>query len=720
MCDFGLARESDASMSQAFTEYVVTRWYRAPEVLLSGGRYTGSIDVWSVGCILGELLLRRPLFPGEHYLHQLQLITEILGSPSEEDLAFVTAPAARTFMVNLPKSPGVPFSTLFPHVRGPCLDLLRKMLIFEPSQRITVAEALEHPFLARVRAARRSISEESTPVPRPFKLRVHGGSSALKAMTVDKLKERFYAELCGLAMTPTPSTPSPHGATALFATLAGAGGGSSSSSGSGGGASGAGDLGSPPVHSVGGLGSLPRPAAALSPPQASKLGPSASTTARPHTSGALGALPGAGSAGNPLLPFGAAPRGMPGPLGYGPPRGQGSGAGAGAGGAVASAAAASLAAAATAGGLARGGGSVGVNVFLPRGGALPFPRVPGGIPAAAAVASPPKGASAASSSGEGSPGLLSSRYTAPGAAAPAPGERDFLRNRYGMGLVGGSSADTGAGAGAGSAPGSSRERSSRRGEEEEAEGEEEGEEEDDEEYGDEEDEYDYGDVEEGTRTLGGIKEASKEGSFDDSMVDSVEGLGAGGEGGEVVGGAPRVGAGVGASAPSRAGFSGMFGAPPPGPSALPPSYRQPSAAGAAASNAGGALSGLVGAPRSQAQAFLAAYGAGGTSLTPPRTTHTHAPSPPLGPPPPPPPPPASHLLPLSARLPGLPLPLPRLCHAAKGRGAPQRPPWGQVDVDKHHCCRKFLFNLFFLPLLLLCRAGGKGFNGARLWRGSLC
>lgn len=75
VCDFGLAREHAGSLDQStqLTEYVVTRWYRAPEVLLSGGKYTEAIDVWSVGCILAELLLRRPVFPGENYLHQLQV-----------------------------------------------------------------------------------------------------------------------------------------------------------------------------------------------------------------------------------------------------------------------------------------------------------------------------------------------------------------------------------------------------------------------------------------------------------------------------------------------------------------------------------------------------------------------------------------------------------------------------------------------------------------------
>lgn len=215
MCDFGLARESDSTLSAALTEYVVTRWYRAPEVLLSGGRYTQAIDVWSVGCILGELLLRRPLFPGENYLHQLQLITEILGSPTEDDLHFVKTQAARSFMLRLPPSDGVPFASLFPHVRGPVLDLLRKMLAFDPNKRYTVEECLAHPFLARVRAARRHVNED-VPPPRPFRMRVQGGSAALRSMPVEAIKARFYAELCGMPLTPTP-TSSPSGGLSFLA-----------------------------------------------------------------------------------------------------------------------------------------------------------------------------------------------------------------------------------------------------------------------------------------------------------------------------------------------------------------------------------------------------------------------------------------------------------------------------------------------------------------------
>ena len=73
--DFGLARTT--SETEFMTEYVVTRWYRAPELLLNCSEYTAAIDIWSVGCILGEILTRKPLFPGRDYIHQLRLITEV-------------------------------------------------------------------------------------------------------------------------------------------------------------------------------------------------------------------------------------------------------------------------------------------------------------------------------------------------------------------------------------------------------------------------------------------------------------------------------------------------------------------------------------------------------------------------------------------------------------------------------------------------------------------
>ncbi|KAG4386303.1 hypothetical protein GLYMA_11G021800v4 [Glycine max] len=75
IADFGLARTT--SETDFMTVYVVARWYRAPELLLNCSEYTSAIDVWSVGCIFGEIMTREPLFPGKDYVHQLRLITEV-------------------------------------------------------------------------------------------------------------------------------------------------------------------------------------------------------------------------------------------------------------------------------------------------------------------------------------------------------------------------------------------------------------------------------------------------------------------------------------------------------------------------------------------------------------------------------------------------------------------------------------------------------------------
>ena len=116
--------------------------------MLSVKEYTYAIDVWSVGCILGELLGRKPMFPGEDYIHQLTLINERLGTPTEEDLEFVKSEKAKRFMRGQEFRPRVPFSTLFPRASAAAVDLLEKMLIFNPAKRITVADALKHPYMA--------------------------------------------------------------------------------------------------------------------------------------------------------------------------------------------------------------------------------------------------------------------------------------------------------------------------------------------------------------------------------------------------------------------------------------------------------------------------------------------------------------------------------------------------------------------------------------------
>merc|ERR1719313_2233609 len=88
ICDFGLARVhfSDKEWVCPMTEYVCTRWYRAPEVICSWTDYSCAIDIWSIGCIFAEMLSRKPLFPGHNTQHQLDLIIATLGTPTDQEL----------------------------------------------------------------------------------------------------------------------------------------------------------------------------------------------------------------------------------------------------------------------------------------------------------------------------------------------------------------------------------------------------------------------------------------------------------------------------------------------------------------------------------------------------------------------------------------------------------------------------------------------------------
>jgi mitogen-activated protein kinase 1/3 len=149
ICDFGLARVADPEHDHTgfLTEYVATRWYRAPEIMLNSKGYTKSIDIWSVGCILAEMLSNRPIFPGKHYLDQLNHILGVLGSPSEEDLNCIINEKARSYIQSLPYKPKVPWSKLFPNADPKALDLLDKMLTFNPHKRIGVEGSLAHPYL---------------------------------------------------------------------------------------------------------------------------------------------------------------------------------------------------------------------------------------------------------------------------------------------------------------------------------------------------------------------------------------------------------------------------------------------------------------------------------------------------------------------------------------------------------------------------------------------
>lgn len=182
ICDFGLARTT--AETDFMTEYVVTRWYRAPELLLNCSEYTAAIDVWSVGCIFMEILNREPLFPGRDYVQQLNLITQLIGSPTDEDLGFLRNDNARRYTRQLPRYNRQPLAQKYPRINAGALDLIDKMLVFDPARRISVEEALSHPYVASLH----DINDEPVSI-QPFNF-----DFEQSAFTEEHIRELIWAE----------------------------------------------------------------------------------------------------------------------------------------------------------------------------------------------------------------------------------------------------------------------------------------------------------------------------------------------------------------------------------------------------------------------------------------------------------------------------------------------------------------------------------------------
>ncbi|NXF38891.1 MK15 kinase, partial [Nyctibius bracteatus] len=154
LCDFGLARSlcqmNEDQDNPALTEYVATRWYRAPEILLSSRSYTKGVDMWSIGCILGEMLLGKPLFPGTSTVNQIEQILRVIPAPSPEDILTLQSDYRASVINRLGSRQRVTFEEILPSSTPlPALDLLKKLLVFNPDKRLTAEEALQHPYVKR-------------------------------------------------------------------------------------------------------------------------------------------------------------------------------------------------------------------------------------------------------------------------------------------------------------------------------------------------------------------------------------------------------------------------------------------------------------------------------------------------------------------------------------------------------------------------------------------
>ena len=170
------------------TDYVATRWYRAPEVLLGSTKYNSQADMWSVGCIFGELLNGKPMFPGTSTLNQLNKILEITGKPNKEDILSIQSELAQNMLENINNIKQKNLKSLFPKATAIELDLLGKLLQFNPNKRINVLEALEHPYVADFHE---QYSESEIACEKPIKLEINDKVK----YTVKEYKQKLFDDL---------------------------------------------------------------------------------------------------------------------------------------------------------------------------------------------------------------------------------------------------------------------------------------------------------------------------------------------------------------------------------------------------------------------------------------------------------------------------------------------------------------------------------------------
>ncbi|KAI1714600.1 protein kinase domain-containing protein [Ditylenchus destructor] len=177
--DFGLARPTDQEM----TGYVATRWYRAPEIMLNWMHYTQTVDIWSVGCIMAELITGKTIFPGSDHIDQLTRIMNVCGTPSEEFLSKISSEEARNYIRNMPRVHRKDFRQYFPEATTEAVDFLEKTLNLDPDYRPTAAQAMEHVYFKQYH------DPNDEPESEPIDIDIEGD------LTIDEWRQLIWSEI---------------------------------------------------------------------------------------------------------------------------------------------------------------------------------------------------------------------------------------------------------------------------------------------------------------------------------------------------------------------------------------------------------------------------------------------------------------------------------------------------------------------------------------------
>lgn len=149
LADFGSCR--GIYSKQPYTEYISTRWYRAPECLLTDGYYGPEMDMWGAGCVFFEITSLYPLFPGSNELDQIHRIHKVLGTPPLDVLEIFKRKGAAHVDFDFAKEDGTNIAKLIPHASIAAIDLMQKMLEYDPSKRMNAREALRHEYFRELR-----------------------------------------------------------------------------------------------------------------------------------------------------------------------------------------------------------------------------------------------------------------------------------------------------------------------------------------------------------------------------------------------------------------------------------------------------------------------------------------------------------------------------------------------------------------------------------------